>query len=187
MLIKFRPETSSLSAYLLNFFGKDHQPLDDLDQAIKLRLKDNLDLKTTYATLRQFDRVIEWVKPNFIVKASAKTVKQLPLSATVKAALQSGAPSLDTMRGNQPQPPNAYQPSGSLPPAGYNDPKPVLIYAYLTQLANKGDATGISGSLPMQSSDPTAGTASVGGWNSNLDSQNYNFTAPVLSLAGRLG
>ncbi len=63
----------------------------------------------------------------------------------------------------------------------------MLTDAYLTQLAGKGDATGIAGSLPMQSSDPTAGTASVGGWSSNLDSQNYNFTAPVLSLTGRAG
>ncbi len=119
LLIKFRPETSLLSDYLLDFFGKDHQSHDD--RAVKLMLKDNLDLKTAYFTLRQFDRVIEWVKPNFIAKSSAKTVKRLPLSPTVTAALQSGAPSLDTMRGNQPQPPTAYQPSGSLPPGLWRD------------------------------------------------------------------
>ena len=37
----------------------------------------------------------------------------------------------------------------------------------------------------MQAADPTAGSAVVGGWSYNLDSGNYNFTLPVLGLAGR--
>jgi hypothetical protein len=56
LLLKFRPNTSLLSDYLLDFFGKGHQELDD--RSIKLNLKDNLDLKETYFTLRQLDRVI---------------------------------------------------------------------------------------------------------------------------------
>ena len=35
----------------------------------------------------------------------------------------------------------------------------------------------------IPATDPTAGSASVGGWSYNLDSGNYNFTLPVLSLA----
>jgi hypothetical protein len=114
----------------------------------------------------------------------------IKLTPAVKAALQSGTPNLDNMRANQPQLPNAYQPSGSLPPGGYLDPTPTQTAnfdSYLTQLAGKINATGIAGSLPLQSADPTAGTASVGGWSYNLDSQNYNFSAPILSLAGRAG
>ena len=112
------------------------------------------------------------------------------MSRTVSAALQSGAPSLDAMRGTVPQAPPAYQMTGSLPPAGYDDPRPSLASnfdAYLTELTKERNATGVAGSKPMQSADPTAGRASVGGWSYNLDSQNYNFTAPVLTLPGRAG
>jgi hypothetical protein len=112
------------------------------------------------------------------------------MSRTVKAAMQSGAPNLETMRGSAPQAPPAYQMTGSLPPAGYDDPRPTTtgsFDAYLTDLTAGGNATGIAGSKPMQSADPTAGSAGVGGWSFNLDSQNYNFTAPVLSLPGRAG
>ncbi|MBK8316705.1 MAG: hypothetical protein IPL01_22905 [Acidobacteria bacterium] len=112
------------------------------------------------------------------------------MSRTVKVAMQSGAPNLDTMRGSAPQAPPAYQMTGSLPPAGYDDPRPTTtgsFDAYLTDLTAGGNATGIAGTKPMQSADPTAGSAGVGGWSFNLDSQNYNFTAPVLSLPGRAG
>jgi RHS repeat-associated protein len=77
-----------------------------------------------------------------------------------------------------------------LPAASYYDPAPANTAnydGYLSQMTVGGDATGIAGSLPLQSVDPTAGSASVGGWSYNLDSTNYNFTAPVLSLPGRAG
>ncbi|MGH9855087.1 MAG: S8 family serine peptidase, partial [Blastocatellia bacterium] len=123
------------------------------------------------------------------------TVNSAPGSAKHNLALaravaaQSSA-NLDTMRSSQPQAPNAYQQTGALPPASYEDPRPAITAnydAYLTQLSLKKNATGVAGSLPMQLVDPTAGTASVGGWSFNLDSGNYNFTAPVVSLPGRAG
>jgi hypothetical protein len=109
------------------------------------------------------------------------------LSPAARAALQSGNGNLDTMRASQPQAPNAYQQTGTLPPAGYNDPKPALNDSYLTELSKAANATGIAGSLPMQAADPTAGTASVGGVSINLDNKSYNFSAPLLSLPGRAG
>jgi hypothetical protein len=106
-----------------------------------------------------------------------------------KAVMQSGS-NLDTMRANSPQPPNAYQQTGTLPSAGYTDPKPTNtanFNSYLTRMSLSGNAMGVAGGLPLQSVDPTAGSAHAGGWSYNLDSRNYNFTAPVLSLPGRAG
>ena len=51
----------------------------------------------------------------------------------------------------------------------------------------RSNSTGIAGGLPMQLADPTAGASAVGGFSYNLDSRNFNFTFPVLSLAGRAG
>ncbi len=104
--------------------------------------------------------------------------------------LQPSVPNLDTLRNNTPQPPNAYSPTGSLPGSTYDDPKPANTTNYdnyLTQLSARSNATGIAGSLPMQAADPTAGMASVGGWSYNLESGNYNFTLPAVSLPGRAG
>ena len=101
-----------------------------------------------------------------------------------------GGGQLDAMRNSQPQLPASYQQTGSFPPTGYDDPKPgnTSNYdSYLTRLAERGNATGVAGSLPMQATDPTAGSASAGGWSYNLDSGNYNFTLPALSLPGRAG
>jgi YD repeat-containing protein len=103
--------------------------------------------------------------------------------------LQGGA-NLDTMRSSDPQPPAAYQQTGTLPPSTYDDPRPLNTAnysSYLSEMTSGGNATGLAGGKPMQSVDPTAGSASVGGFSYNLDSQNFNFTAPVLSLAGRAG
>jgi hypothetical protein len=111
-------------------------------------------------------------------------------SLLASAVAAQSAANLDTMRSSQPQAPNAYQQTGTLPPAGYDNPKPTIVAnydAYLTLLTLRGNATGVAGSLPMQLVDPTAGTAGVGGWSHNLGSGNYNFTAPVLSLPGRAG
>ena len=94
------------------------------------------------------------------------------------------------MRSNAPQPPNPYQQTGSLPSPSYYDPAPTNTAnydGYLSPLPFRGDATGPAGKLPLQPADPTAGSASVGGWSYNLDSTNYNFIAPVLSQPGRAG
>ena len=123
-------------------------------------------------------------------------------------AIRAGT-NLDLLRNNRPQRPNPYQPIGTLPgteqgslrggreylTAGlpgpnYDDPKPTITAnynAYLTELSKAANAAGPAGSQPMQNIDPTAGTASVGGFSYNLDSKNYNFLAPVMGLAGRAG
>jgi len=142
------------------------------------------------------------------VNASAQTRKPLPLAlnsrnfnapprlaAAVTLLLKlrawwQGGINLDTMRSSSPSLPNSYQQTGSLPSAGYDDPKPSNTSnydSYLTQLSARGNATGVAGGLPMQATDPTAGSAVVGGWSYNLDSGNYNFTLPVVSLPGRAG
>lgn len=100
-----------------------------------------------------------------------------------------GGSNLDTMRGSSPSQPS-YQQVGPLPSSGYDDPKPSNTNnynSYLTQLSLRSNAIGVAGGLPMQAADPTAGSAVVGGWSYNLDSGNYNFTLPVLGLAGRAG
>lgn len=105
------------------------------------------------------------------------------------AWLQGGS-NLDTMRANSPQTPAAYQQTGTLPAASYYDPAPTNTAnydGYLSQMTVAGEAAGVAGGLPMQSADPTSASASVGGWSYNLDSTNYNFTAPVLALSGRAG
>src|SRR5262249_45450556 len=105
------------------------------------------------------------------------------------AWFQSGS-NLGTMRANTPQPPNAYEQTGSLPSPSYEDPRPTNtdnFTSYLTQMSLRSNATGIAGSLPMQLSDPTAGNSVVGGFSYNIDSRNYNFSFPVLSSAGRAG
>jgi len=101
-----------------------------------------------------------------------------------------GGPNLGTMRSNEPQAPNAYQQTGSLPSPSYDDPRPANtanFTNYLTQMSLSGNATGVAGGQPMQQADPTAGSAVVGGFSYNLDSRNYNFTFPALSLPGRAG
>ena len=110
------------------------------------------------------------------------------ITPAIKAALQSGNGNLDAMRNSQPNAPNAYQQTGTLPSPSYDDPKPANMANYnsiMTKLA--ASDKGIAGSKPLQSVDPTAGTASVGGWSYNLGSRNYNFTLPVLGLPGRAG
>lgn len=117
-----------------------------------------------------------------------KREKAIP-SRSTKAAMQS-ANNLDTLRNTLPQPPSAYVPSGTTPPTGYEDPKPVVTanYAsYLTQLTQSYNPSGPAGALPLQAADPTAANAAVGGVTAFLDSKQFNFTAPVLSLAGRAG
>ena len=98
-----------------------------------------------------------------------------------------GGVNLTTMRNNTPQAPS-YSQTGTLPGAGYDDPKPTTTAnydSYLTQLSARGNATGAG--QPMQLLDPTAGAAVVGGVGYNLDSKNYSFSLPVMSLAGRAG
>lgn len=98
-----------------------------------------------------------------------------------------GGVNLATMRDNTPQA-FSYSATGSLPAAGYDDPKPTNTTnydSYLTQLAARNNAVGAG--QPMQLLDPTAGAAVVGGVSYNLDSRNYSFSLPVMSLAGRAG
>ncbi|MDX2040328.1 MAG: RHS repeat-associated core domain-containing protein [Acidobacteriota bacterium] len=98
-----------------------------------------------------------------------------------------GGINLSTMRSSTPQQPS-YSSTGTLPAAGYDDPKPTNTTnydSYLTKLAARENAVG-SGQ-PMQLFDPTAGAAVVGGVSYNLDSKNYSFSLPVMSLAGRAG
>ncbi|MGH9801468.1 MAG: hypothetical protein ACRD82_13975, partial [Blastocatellia bacterium] len=122
--------------------------------------------------------------PQQVLSHSLATVKVLYLK--LLAFLQGGV-NLDTMRNNTPQAPS-YSQTGTLPAAGYDDPKPSNTSnydSYLTQLAARNNATGAG--QPMQLSDPTAGAAVVGGVGYNLDSRNYSFSLPVMSLAGRAG
>src|SRR5262249_46357120 len=84
-----------------------------------------------------------------------------------------GGPNLATMRSNAPQPPNAYQQTGSLPDPSYFDPVPTNTAnydGYLSQIVAAGGDAGIAGSQPMQLVDPTAGSSAVGGWSYNLSS-----------------
>ncbi len=124
-------------------------------------------------------------------KTSSKAKSKSPRAR--KAALQPSSNNLDTMRANTPNLPNPYVPSGTLPPPTYSDPWPegpsydYFLNACYTELTKAKNATGVAGSLPMQSVDPTSGSASVGGVSINLDSRNVNFTLPILSLAGRAG
>jgi hypothetical protein len=152
--------------------------------------RESFDLKDKIASKGSINKVAAlslFTRNDASTKKSSKTKKSSPRAP--KAAMQSGS-NLDTMRANSPQPPNAYQQTGTLPAASYYDPAPANTAnydGYLSQMTVGGDATGIAGSLPLQSVDPTAGSASVGGWSYNLDSTNYNFTAPVLALPGRAG
>ena len=99
-------------------------------------------------------------------------------------------PNLETLRlttPNLPDPPNG---PNTLPTTSYDDPKPTstgYFNNYLTEQTQAANASGIAGSKPLQSTDPTAGDCSVGGFSYNLDSRNYNFIAPVLALGGRAG
>ncbi|MBS1791530.1 MAG: RHS repeat protein [Acidobacteria bacterium] len=122
--------------------------------------------------------------PRQVLSHSLATVKMLYLK--LLAFFQGGA-SLDAMRSNIPQQPS-YSQTGSLPSSGYDDPKPSNTNNYdshLTQVSSRANATGAG--QPMQLSDPTAGAAVVGGVGYNLDSKNYSFSLPVVSLAGRAG
>ena len=98
------------------------------------------------------------------------------------------SPNLDTLRSSTPNLPDAPNGSNSLPTTSYDDPKPTstgYFNSYFTELTKAGNDAGVAGSKPLQSTDPTAGDCSVGGFSYNLDSRNYNFTAPVLALGGR--
>ncbi|MFN8003432.1 MAG: hypothetical protein U0X75_20730 [Acidobacteriota bacterium] len=99
-------------------------------------------------------------------------------------------PNLDTMRGNLPQSPAAYQQTGTLPAAGYDDPQTDSDNE-LRCVSDAIDPTGKSqypaGSLPLQAADPTTGQSAVGGISADLVNRQFNFTAPVLALAGRAG
>ena len=82
---------------------------------------------------------------------SLATVKTMYLKAI---AYFQGGVNLNTMRSNAPQP-FSYSASGTLPAAGYDDPKPTNTSnydSYLTRLAARENAVG-SGQ-PMQLFDP---------------------------------
>ncbi len=101
-----------------------------------------------------------------------------------------GGPNLNSMRSNEPAPPNAYQQTGSLPAPSYYDPAPTNTAnydGYLTQMVVAGGDAGVAGSQPKQGVDPTSRLATIGGWSYNLNNGNYNFTMPALSMPGRAG
>ena len=57
----------------------------------------------------------------------------------------------------------------------------------LSQLTTDANQGGPVGALPMQAADPTTGGSVIGGLSVNMVSKQYNFTAPVMGLAGRAG
>ncbi|MDX2040804.1 MAG: RHS repeat-associated core domain-containing protein [Acidobacteriota bacterium] len=59
--------------------------------------------------------------------------------------------------------------------------------SYLTQMIQSHNPSGPAGALPLQAADPIASSSVVGGISAFLDSRQFGFTAPVLSLAGRAG
>jgi hypothetical protein len=96
------------------------------------------------------------------------------------------SPNLDTLRSSTPSLPDPPGGTNVTPPTNYDDPKAASTAANLSPLSLSLHDTGIAGSKPLQNADPTTG-ASVTGVSFNLDSRNFTFTAPVLSLAGRAG
>jgi RHS repeat-associated protein len=101
-----------------------------------------------------------------------------------------GSNNLDTLRNNLPSPPNSYVSSGTIAPAGYEDPKPTITanYAnYLTQMVQSHNPSGPAGALPLQAADPTASSSTIEGLSTFLDSKQFSFAAPGLSLSGRAG
>jgi YD repeat-containing protein len=97
---------------------------------------------------------------------------------------------LETTRSNRPAPPEARVRINARQGAGYDDPVPTSTAnfpAYFTELTKALNDTGLAGSKPMQQVDPTTGVSAIGGLSHNMLSRNLNFTAPVLSLAGRGG
>lgn len=97
------------------------------------------------------------------------------------------SPTLDDLRTGTPSLPDAQSGTNTAPPSGYDDPAASATAYYLSLMSTRDQDTGIAGGKPMQNIDPTAGNAVVGGVSHNLDSRNYSFTAPVLSLGGRAG
>jgi hypothetical protein len=107
-----------------------------------------------------------------------------------RAPLVQGGSDLDYLRANTPALPDPPSGTNIAPPAGYDDPKPAAtsnFNAWYTSLSTTAYDTGVPGTKPMQSGDPTMGNATIGGLSYLFDSQNLNFTAPILSLAGRAG
>ena len=96
---------------------------------------------------------------------------------------------LDTLRGTTPQASNAYQP-WPLPPSSYDDPKPTDTASYdtlLTYAVQPANATGPVGALPLQAPDPTVSNSVTAGLSADILRRRFNFTAPVVQLAGRAG
>jgi len=122
---------------------------------------------------------------------SARWLAMVMRALGLAVAMPQGTPpNLDFMRTNRPSQPDASSAVNNYPPSGYTDPIPTTtanFNSYYTQLTLAKNATGIAGSKPLQSVDPTAGDAVAGNISVNLDSGNFNFAAPVLSLAGRAG
>jgi RHS repeat-associated protein len=101
---------------------------------------------------------------------------------------QSGV-SLDTLRGTTPQAPATYQP-WTLPPATNDDPKPINTAnydTYLTSAVQPDNATGPVGALPLQAPDPTVSKSVTSGLSVDIIQRRFNFSVPVLGLAGRAG
>ncbi|MEP7340786.1 MAG: S8 family serine peptidase, partial [Acidobacteriota bacterium] len=100
-----------------------------------------------------------------------------------------GTAQLDFMRANRPNLPEPRVTINSLPPSGYDDPasnSAGSANAYYVEQTKSKNATGVAVRLAKAQSDPTGG-GGTGQESINLGSQNFNFSAPVLSLNGRAG
>lgn len=99
---------------------------------------------------------------------------------------------LDFMRANRPNLPEPRVTVNNLPPPGYDDPgsgSGSSANAYYTEQTKAKNATGVASRLAKAQPDPTDddGGGGVPQASVNLGSQNFSFTAPVLSLNGRAG
>ncbi len=97
---------------------------------------------------------------------------------------------LDYMRSNRPGRPELRTEEVRLPDPGYQDPIPDgggSLDSYYSEQVRPENSAGVAGTAPGEAPDPTNPGQGVGGQSVNLGSQNINFRARVLSLAGRAG
>ena len=81
MIVKFRQEaTAEQRVFVLNAFSKDNKPLHGNPLTMKLKLKDGADVDNTVASAKQFDAIVEFAEPDYIVSGlkSAKQVLPMP-------------------------------------------------------------------------------------------------------------
>ncbi|MBL8189756.1 MAG: S8 family serine peptidase, partial [Acidobacteria bacterium] len=101
---------------------------------------------------------------------------------------QMGAMNLDVIRNNHPNAPEPRVTVNNVPSVPYDDPEPGVggLGGYFYQESLPKNSTGVAGGKVGENADPTGGEA-TGQSSINLGSQNVNFVAPIVSLAGRGG